>query len=382
MWRRLLWASGLFPLLVACAGSDGHPPVAAEDPSDGGTGGGSTTPVTSSSGKGNTPASTGLREGGFINIPEVSDIALDELRGVLYVSTTKGGLAIVDLATGKIASEALGEGGLTGMDLSPDGRLLAVGEHSIDPEANEFWVHLLDLEEKTLREIRLPISLGHLIDGSQSVAFADNDSLLASASWAAIGFTPMFRINLADDSAEAFGVSLSDTMFQRSADGSVVYYVQPVHGDGDFGEYDVASRQVTLGAASVALRDVSVNSDGSQIGLPSTGLFTMWGPDGDGFREIGVVGKEGRNAMASVFSPVGNSVYVAWSKQTNTDNAALIERYSADAALESEGVVSKNVPLATTRESGYTPARLKISSDGTLLFATVEKGINVYLVEP
>ena len=375
---------GLLPFLVACAGSDGHPPVADDLPNtnEGGSDAGPTGPVTGTSGKGNTPANNGLYGGGFINIPQVSDIAHDEARGVLYVSTTEGGLAIVDLETGKISSQKLGDGGLTGMDLSPDGNLLAVGEHSTDPDTKEFWVHVLDLEANTVREIRLPITHMHLVDGSQSVAFATDSSLLVSASWAAIGQTPMFRINLGDDSSEPFGVALSDAMFARSGDGSVVYYVEPVHGEGDFGEYDVGSQMVTLGAASVPLRDLSVNASGSQIGLPSLGLFTMWGPDGENFAEIGAVLQEGRDAVASVFSPVRNSVYVAWSKSVIDGKAAFLERYTADSALESEGLVSTTVPLATSRESGYTPSRMKISSDGSLLFLTVDKGINVYALEP
>jgi hypothetical protein len=334
------------------------------------------------SGKGNAPATTSLYEGGFINIPQVSDIALDEPRGVLYVSTTDGGLAIVDLATSKISSQGLGKGGLTGMDLSPDGKLLAVGEHSTDPDTKEFWVHLVNLEENTIREIRLPITPMHLVDGSQSVAFADNESLLVSASWLAYGYTPMFRINLADDSWVAFGVAWSDAMFQRSADGSVVDYIEPFDAKGPMGRYDVASQVVTLGEAGVGLHDLSVNADGSLVGLPARGLFTMREPSAEGFAEVGAVFKENRDALASVFSPVRDSVYVAWSKTVTDGKAALIERYVADATLESEGLVSTTVPLATERESGYTPARMKISSDGTLLFLTVEKGINVYVVEP
>ncbi len=40
------------------------------------------------------------------------------------------------------------------------------------------------------------------------------------------------------------------------------------------------------------------------------------------------------------------------------------------------------MPLTASRESGYTPVRMKISSDGTLPFVAVEKGVNVYVVEP
>lgn len=384
MLRGLQCLFVLSSFLAACAGSDGHPPVVDElpDNGEGGSDVGPTGPVTGTAGKGNAPANSNLYEGGFINIPQVSDIALDEPRGVLYVSTTDGGLAIVDLASGKISSQELGEGGLTGMDLSPDGNLLAVGEHSTDADAEEFWVHLVDLQAGTVREIRLPLTHGHLIDGSQSVAFADNESLLVSASWAAYGYTPMFRVNLADDSSVAFGVAWSDAMFQRSADGSVVDYIEPFDLKGPMGRYDVASQLVTLGEAGVALQDLSLNADGSLVGLPTRGQFTMKEPSADGFSAVGTIFKENRDAMASVFSPVQDSVYVAWSKNLSDGKAGLIERYTADATLEAEGLVSASVPLATKRESGYAPARMKISSDGTLLFLTVEAGINVYAVEP
>ncbi|HEX2876616.1 MAG TPA: hypothetical protein VHP33_35440, partial [Polyangiaceae bacterium] len=227
------------------------------------------------------------------------------------------------------------------------------------------------------------IDVQQLVDGSQSVAFADNESLLVSASWRAYGYNPLFRVNLADDSTVNFAVAWSDAMFQRSGDGSVVDWVEPFDAKGPMGRYDVASSQLlALSEAGMVLHDLSVNADGSLLGLPAPGMFALRGPSDDDVGQIGAVFKENRNAMASVFSPVRDSVYVAWSKSSSDGDAGLLERYTADATLESEGLVSTNVPLATTRESGYTPARMKISSDGTLLFLTVEKGINVYPVEP
>lgn len=369
-------------LLAACAGSDGHPPVADELPNnEGGSDAGPTGPVMGSSGKGNAPVTNNLYEGGFINIPQVSDIAFDEPRGVLYVSTTDGGLAIVDLATGKISSQAVGEGELTGLDFSPDGNLLAVGEHATDQETKEFWVHVLDLEAKTIHQVRVPIEHMALVDGSQSVAFTDNSSLLVSASWEAFGYSPIYLVDLADDSSVKFRTGWSDAMFQRSADGSVVDFIEPAHGEGGISQVDVASQEVIYGEAKLPLRDLCVNADGSQIGLPVDGVFSLRGPGADEFSQIGFVSEEGRDAMACVFSPVRGSVYVAWDQGPNT-NGGVIKRYTADAALESEGVVSTNAPFATARESGYVPTRMKISSDGTLLFLTVEKGINVYVVEP
>ena len=202
MARSLLCvAAGLALGLWGCAGSDGHPPLVNPDVPAGGSGGtpsGSGGKSNGTAGKKGETVDDNLLDGGVIVIPTVNDIYLDEPRGVLYVSTNEGGLATVDLATGTISSKEVGKGPLMGLDLSPSGRYLAIAENSVDQEAKEFWVHILDLEDDSQREVYLPQGFD-LREGSHSVAFAGDDTLFVTQSFVAGGYTDFLQVSLLDD---------------------------------------------------------------------------------------------------------------------------------------------------------------------------------------
>jgi hypothetical protein len=365
--------------LWGCAGSDGHPPVVDTNVSPGGSGGsnGEGGRPANTAGKENEPEGEGLLDGGFIEIATVNDIYLDEPRGVLYVSTNEGGLATVNLETGKISTREMGQGPLMGLDLSPSGRYLAICENSVDKETKEYWVHLLDLEEDAQRTVYLPQGFD-LREGSHSVAFASDETLFATQSYIAGGYTDFLQVSLVDDTwSSSMGVR-DDSMLARSADNSRVVLVEPKDGGGPVTIIDSASLEVTHALAEVSLHDLALNADGSLLVLPTDAAVKFMDLDAAGGATVreSHIKRKGRLAAAVALNPADNSLFVAWSKGVNNEPATL-ERYDLD-TLESLGVLNANIPLARERKGDFELVRMKVTSDGTLLFVTLADGIMVY----
>lgn len=364
-------------LLLGCGGDSHPPPIDLDRPIDGAAGAGA---APDEGGDGKNPISNDLRQGGFINLPQVSDILYDEPRGLLYVTTTQGGLASVKLETGKISTQKIGDGPLLGLDLSPSGAELAICENSVDLENMQYWIHIVDLEARTLREVYFPQRYD-LQEGTHDAGFADDQTLYLDSSFTASGYVPLIRLNLGDDSFEALNDVMSDSMFARSLDNSTLVLVSPKDAIGPFYVVDTSSLDITKGSARVDLHDLAVNADGSMLAFPTAGKVKLLAKDDSGVYSIeSAIEEADRTALAAVFNPVSSSIYVTWSKKLD-NSPPFVERYNLD-SLESEGTVQTSIKLADTRLGGFQPTRMRISSDGTLLFITVETGINVYALEP
>src|SRR6478735_10443175 len=259
--------------LSACGGSD-HPPPIDLNPYMNAAGGAPSDDDGSEPSGGKPTAGTDLRKGGFLNIPSVSDILYDEQHEVLYVSSTQGGLATVTLEDSKIVTQKIGDGPLTGLDLSPGGSLLLICENSVDVDAKEYWIHIADLERGTLREVYFPQFFG-IQEGTNDAAFANDETIFLASSFTASGYVPLLRLNLGDDSFEEVGQVVSDTMFARSLDNSAVALAEPKDGTGPFHVIDTATLNLVEGTVSADLHDVAISADGSIMAFPTTGKVKL-----------------------------------------------------------------------------------------------------------
>jgi len=374
--RSLCWLAAC-ALLLACSGND-RPPAIDLDPAQ--SSGGAPDNGDDGPSGGKMAANPDLRHGGFINLPQVSDILWDDRRSRLYVSTTQGGLATVNLETGKISSQKIGDGPLLGLDLSPTGNLLAICENSVNAEAKQYWIHVADLENNTLREIYFDQFYENQ-EGTHDAAFANERTLFLASSFTASGYVPLVQVDLDHDTYEELPAVVSDTMFARSRDNSTVAMAEPKDGTGPVHVVDTSTLEVTDGYVQLLLHDVDINRDASKLAFPGPGQVKLRSRDNAGAYtiETTIIQTE-REARAVVFSPVSDSIYVTWGPTMN-NTAGLVERYNAE-TLESEGIVQDRIKLAGARAGGFVPTRMKISEDGTLLFITVETGINVIEVEP
>jgi hypothetical protein len=379
MLRSLVCSFVLCSSVLACGGNDRLPPIDL-NPAPSGNGGAPDEGDGGSDGGGTKKPTIDLHEGGFIHLPQVSDILYDDLRDVLYVSTTQGGLATVDLDTGIISSQKIGDGPLTALDLSPSGDKLVIGENSADDEAMQYWIHVADFANSSLQEYYFS-QFYDLQEGTHGAAFATDETIFLSSSFVASGYVPLIQLNLSDGSQEELPAVVSDAMFARSLDNSTLVIVEPKDGTGPVHVIDTETLVMADGIVNETLHDVAINADASVLAFPAKDLVKLRAKDSAGAYTIeSSIDQSDRDARAAVFSPVSDSIYVTWSAKPDR-TPAFVERYNAK-TLESEGIVQSGIKLATERLGGYVPTRMKMSNDGRLLFITVETGINVIAVEP
>jgi hypothetical protein len=380
MFRHLLCLAAAAALL-ACGGNDRAPPINLDTPSDVPAAGGApdSGPDEQPSG-GKKPLSVDLREGGFINLPQVSDILYDDTREVLYVSTTQGGLATVTLEDGQISTQKIGDGPLLGLDLSPSGNKLAICENRVDEATNQYWIHILDLDDGSLKEYYFD-RFYDLQEGSHGAGFADDQTLFLASSFTASGYVPLLRLNLEDGTSEELDTVVSDTMFARSLDNTTLVLAEPKDLSGPVHVIDTSTLDLVDGEVHALLHDIAINADASRVALPSQGTVKLRGRDAEGAYTVeSSIDDPDRFAASAVFSPVSNSIFVTWGG-TLANAPPLVARYDVE-TLELEATVVSSIKLALQRVGGYPPVRMKISNDGKLLFITVETGINVIPVDP
>jgi hypothetical protein len=341
---------------------------------------------------GKEPEKTPPTEGGLIELPAVVDIAYDGPRNKLYASTTGGGLAMIDLETGEIETMGLSDNPLRAIDLSPDGQFLVVAEAGLN-DMKQFVIHLVDLEAEDgpVSETILfnRYSASSLQDGSYSVAFVDSASVLMTSSYPPSGYVPFIHLDLRDKTIKSLADINSHTALARSFDGSSIAWVEGILPDAPFGVVNASTLKTKRSTVQFGRPagpkyegfDVAVNVDGTKLAFPMTGSIETFAFDGTAFTLKKAVLEADRRAMAAVYSPVSNSLFGVWSADAVSKSPGFIARYDAS-SLEVIERVNQNVGLADTRVGGFLPVRARISDDGTLLFVTVTKGINVYKIDP
>lgn len=296
--------------------------------------------------------------GDFISSPNRADMVHDPVRNILYITSGPDVLRYSLDAKGFLAPFHLG-GDLRGTDLSPDGNTLAVADNSIT------GIHLIDLRTDAMRKVFFPSSGQY---GSYSVAFGSDGSIVVSGS---SYYDSLRKYNPATGEVTTLIQSVSEnTALIASADGSVIGYkttgswgYSPVN-DGNIAEY--SPTDTTTGAN----REVGINRDGTQFAIPKVNGTFIYNSDFVPMAKIGsdLVSKP----LGVVYDPLSDIVYFAWAATPE------VRAYETN---EFERIHSYNFGY-TFQEAHDLVGHLKISRDGTLLFAVVEGGIRYVEIYP
>src|SRR6185503_17004034 len=227
----------------------------------------------------------------------------------------------------------------------------------------------------TLRELYFPQRF-YLQEGSYSVAFLDDETLLLTSSYTASGFVPLLQVDLVSEAFMTREDVVARTMLERSLDNRVITAAEPKDAFGPFATFDTATQERTAGSAKVMLHDAPINADASLIAFPTEGSVKIVGGAAQGYADVASITESQRVAVAAVFSPTSDSIFGTWSEGQAANTPPFVARYNIT-TQQSEGMLQKNILLATKREGLFEPTRMEITPDGTLLFVTVETGINV-----
>ncbi|HKQ99742.1 MAG TPA: Ig-like domain-containing protein [Pyrinomonadaceae bacterium] len=305
--------------------------------------------------------------GTLIPAPARVDMVYDSSRDVVYI-TSGSSVLRYQIGTNSFLSPFELGGTLSGIDLSPDGNTLVVADRT--RSATEVWIHLVDLQTGQSRKATFPRGFGE--GGTFTVAFGNDGAVLVSSTYEGSGWVPLRRYDPATGASSQVASSITqNTMLTASADGSVIGFAESNISDGRFGRYRVADGNLLrksgyTDGTSWYNYEMGVNRNGTQYAIPTYGGTYIY--DGN-LSRITILGQyAGPQPIGVAYHPAENIVYFAWTGSTEV-RAFDTASFAQVAAYDFEH------SFTNTGNFAFQQGRLKISRDGSLLFATVNGGV-------
>ena len=299
---------------------------------------------------------------GFISAPNRVDMVYDSARDVLYITSGSSVLRYKTATSSFLAPYTFNLGKLSGIDLSPDGNTLAIADRNIT------GIHLVDLQtDKSEPDITFaPYLSGE--GGTFTVAYGNNGAILVTSTYNGSGWVPLRRIVPSTGEVKIIKTMVrQDTMLSGSANGKCIGFVEGNISSGPLSIYDVAMQQVTKTIdTNWFTYEIGTNRDCAQFAVPTYGGTFIYDSS---LTKLGATGVyAGGQPIGVAYHPTSDIVYFAWV------GTSTVRAYD-----------SKTFALLATFDVGYTfqnpgnyafnQGRLKVSRDGSLLFATVGNGI-------
>lgn len=215
----------------------------------------------------------------FLGVSQPRDIVFDEVRNVLYISTSAGMIERFALGTNQFLSPIPVGGAPHGMDITSDSSALYVTDTLLS--GGNGVVHKINLN--TLNVTNLTYSVGYSEDSSYDIAIGSEGLALVTGSYSGSSWVPLYVLDTSTDTItirpEVLGQSTinDDVRLVRSHDRNVIWLINS-SSNGWIGVYDapsdafVAEKEYNtyLYASPIAL-----NHNGSKAAIQFTAHFQI-----------------------------------------------------------------------------------------------------------
>ena len=303
--------------------------------------------------------------GTLIPAPARHDMVYDTARDVLYI-TSAGSILRYHITSNTFLPPFETGGNLGGIDISPDGNTLVVADRR--RLETLVWVYVVNLKTEQITQVNFPRSFAE--GGTFTVAYSNDGTVLSTSTFEGSGWVPLRRFNpLTGDFAQLTEVR-QDTMVTGSGNMAFIGFAESNISDGRFGRYRASDGNLLFKQFSDGTGwfnyEMGVNSNGTQYALPTFGGCFIADANLVKFRTVGSQG--GSHPIGVVYHPVENTVYFAWADSTevrafDTTSFAQTAAYNFEYTFTPPG------------NHAFVHGRLKLSADGSLLFATVDGGV-------
>lgn len=295
-----------------------------------------------------------------------ADFAFDVARQTLYISGTDS-LLRYDVSTKSFLDPIYLGGRTAGMDISADGRRLAVANFARGASQN--FVDIVDLS--TTASTRVAFNLGSGEGGTYTTAFDARNGLLVSSTFEGSGWVPLRRYDLGTKQTSVLGSVRQDSMLAASADRSVVAIAESNISSGPWGLYHAGdSRYASNQSLQWFLYEIGVSREGLQVAIPTYGGTFIDDPRS----VIPSIGSYASGQPIGVaYSPLADLVYFPWAESSmvyayDTTNGRRLEGFDFEESFEFTG------------NGAFGNGRAKVASDGSYLFVSTDSGVRYMLL--
>jgi hypothetical protein len=193
----------------------------------------------------------------------------------LYISTSNGFVQRYNLATKQVDNSYQLGGSLNGIDIAPDDSFLLVGQDGLTSGQGTF--HRIDLSNGFVTNIHYTPDMQEI--GGWDVAICSNGLAFVTTQFDGSGFVRVRQIDLSTNSISvrtdvSGGYVTQNTIMHRSADGTLIYFLEPNNSGGPLFIYNASTN--TFGATAQTSRYL----DGTGAAVSRDGSFLATNLDG------------------------------------------------------------------------------------------------------
>lgn len=313
----------------------------------------------------------------FIPAANSADMAHDQLRQLLYISAGDSVLRF-DMTTRQMLAPFRLGGQLAGIDISPDGRWLAVADLTFDvarPQGRTSgWFHLVDLTTGGAERVAVPPVSIYNEQGTYSVAFAaDGLVYVTTGPFGQYGYLRSY-----DPRSRALrvipigftGAIVNRTMLTTSRDKTILLFGQAAISDGSWGALSVFDGRVLFrqgpDGAGFFITGAALSRDNTQVVTYGYDLTSFDIPSfvkTTRFRATTLI-----TAAGAVYHPFRDLLYLTI---TGYRDILIVDSRT----FREIGRYATPLHFPWTPTSAHAPGRLKTSADGRWLFAVLPNGI-------
>jgi hypothetical protein len=311
---------------------------------------------------------TTVPSSGFITAPTRADVAYDSNRSVLYISGTDS-IRRFDMVTQSFMAPIFLGGSTLGMDISPDGRTLAVANRGRGATRN--FVDLVSLETGTSTRVGFDLAFGE--GGTFTVAYDSAGKLIVSSQYEGSGWVPLRRYDPSSGLSSTIGNVRQNSMLSASADNSAIAITESNISSGPYGVYRTGNASYTSNRSLGWFTfEVGISRNGQQVAVPTyNGTYID-----DVNSVIPSIGSyAGQTPIGVAYSPNSDTMYFPFAQSNyiaahSTITGQELQRFTVPGTFDWTG------------NSAFSEGRTKIADDATFLFSTLDDGIYFMSLSP
>ena len=307
--------------------------------------------------------SKNVTNGTFISAPGRVDIAYDDSRGLLYI-TSGDEMLRYQISSGTFQTPVTISGAsLEGMDISPDGSTAAIADLAYG--SSDSYVHLVNLDTLAVSTVQFPLDGAA---GTFTVAYGNNSELVVSSEFNGSGWVNLWLYDPKTGVQTVLGSVRQNTMLTPSAHRKFVALAEANESNGPFGYYDFKGKTLNQNGSSGWFNfEVGVNKDATLYAIPTYGGTYI--ADQNLNLTGTVIGTyAGDLPIAAAFNPNKSLIYFPWVGSTN------VEVYNTKTWAEVKAY-NCNDTFQWIGNNAFVQGREKLSKDGKSLFVTVTNGV-------
>jgi hypothetical protein len=300
----------------------------------------------------------------FISAPNRIDIAYDDSRGLLYI-TSGDEMLIYQLSSQSFETPVTISGAnLYGMDISPDDSTVAIADTNAG--ASDSYVHLVNLDTLAVTNVDFPLDGAA---GTYTVAYGKKGDLLVDSEFNGSGWVNLWLYDPKTGDETNLGSVRQNTMLTPSANRKFVATAQANDSGGPFGYYDFKTGDLDQNGSTGWFNfEIGVNKNATLYAIPTyDGAFIA----NQDLQLTGtVIGTYGGDIpIAAAFNPRKD---IAYFPMTGTSDV-----YAYDTKTWTQvKTYDMGESFSWVGNGAFVEGRTKLSQDGKLLFVTVTDGVS------